>query len=366
MESYLRRETLDNISSSRPRDMRHTLLKSVSLTSLAREQKSLGPDDLASLESSIADTLPAVGISPDGTALSSPPWFAPIIPRQERVARDSNSFDDYMGKQIFQQNAIMAQQEVRLISSSAAGHQFQDSMMQISPVGAETALSHADASDIQQDLSDTSPNSDRVIEDFESSYCNEVSVAGNEPDKDSRSPIWRMPEFTFTGISCEESRDFEQPTDQVVQGAGDQYLDAANDISPPSAIPVDKDEVDDDSLSTSLATSTPSSSSEVNNPMRNFPDATTDHHARLDAADASSDGSNITSDNDKTADMLENLEAKGVLAEYLEKLGYQKSTTDVAAESRTPSSAQNDVSKITHICSEPRCGKRFNRACELK
>lgn len=308
-------------------------------------------------------------MSHDGEVLSPSPWF--LQPVQEEGTRCSSSFTDYMGQQMFQQDAVMAQQQLGLISSPAAGHQIPNSMLQISPpgLGVETPSSHVDASDVQQgqngqqDLSDTSSNGDHAIEDF--GYFNEASMAENDSEEANHSTIRSLGELTPPEVSCEESRDFEQPTEQGAQGTGDQFLDVGYGASLQSAIPVDDEDEDDDSSSTSTSTSTATSSSEIGDLIHVSPATSTDHPARSDAADASLDGLDIINNNDKAADLLKALEDKGALAGILERLGYQK-PKDAEAKGKTRSTSQNGVSKNKHICSEPGCGKGFSRPCELK
>lgn len=305
-----------------------------------------------------------VNMSPDENVLNTGPWLLQAV--QEEGSRDPHAFTDYMSRSMYAHDAVTTQQQLGMIASTTAGTQFSNTRMQMPSAGLEAGpgLSHLEDNSAQheQDVLTCSSSGEEHDMEFESTYFNEASVSENDSEEEIRSQTQHLTNMASLRRVCDSSRDFEQSQERNSEAT---RASPGDGVKLQDAIMVDDGDDDDDDGASSSSSSGISNPSEDDDILPASQDTITENAKQPDLASSSPAGSDILNDKDRTTDLLMALEDRGALAGILESLGYQK-PQDTDLKIKTKSSVRSDADKNPHICSEPGCGKRFPRACELK
>lgn len=282
---------------------------------------------------------------------------------QEQASRQSGT-TNYIGHNVdFQQNANITQQQLQILSSNDIGS-IPGTVMQMPPVGLgiENVSAHVGESHARSQGSQTQPETTETEsdEDFdEANYLNEDTASEQDASEDEGHDEARHVEAELS-ISEAPHRGADSPVPSSTQDDCDMTPSGSEDGNPTgNAVALEYC----NSPSPASSDTTPSSSTDD---QRSSDSAVvTANPAHETESKSSLEGLDIVKDRSKVSDLIKALEDKGALAEFLEGLGYQKlSGVDIGIDGAPSVLSAGDNSQV--VCSEPNCGKKFPRPCELK
>ncbi|KUI61049.1 Zinc finger transcription factor ace1 [Cytospora mali] len=283
---------------------------------------------------------------------------------QEKITRDAGT-TNYIGHHMdFQQNAVIAQQQLHALSPNGDTEQMQGTAMQMSPVGLATGNelahleeSHEQPQDHQAPTETTDTNSDDGFNDAD--FLNDDSISDQDAAEDEGRDEIQNAQVDLSRV--EKPRQDVDRAVQPIQDGNESTSSEPEDIESPDHATAPEYYPLPHPISSSSTTSTKAGTQSISN------DAVIIAQPDYAAVEESSvHGLDIVNDKSKASDLIKALEDKGTLAELLEQLGYQKSRATNATTRATPlvRSLASDSGQVT--CNEPSCGKTFPRPCELK
>lgn len=282
---------------------------------------------------------------------------------QEHTSRHLG-MPNYIGHHIFQQNAVITQQQLHVPSPIGVAEQIPGTAMQITPVGlgtengsAHLEESHARSQDGQALPEAIGSGSDEGF--IETNYLNDDSAS--EPVASENEGQNETQQVELDSPSVGKSHPIVEIPASSVQ---DECVLARSELgdgnAPVNAIAL---EYRTPSNLTSSDTIPSSSTGDQRKADGTVVTEEPNHSGKLAPSIQDLD---IVNDKNKFSDIIKALEDKGALEKFLEGLGYQKLRETDSRADGTPSvrSIASDNGQVT--CQEPKCGKVFPRPCELK
>lgn len=283
---------------------------------------------------------------------------------QEQTYRESGT-TSYIGHHMdFQQNTIVAQQQLQALSPNEAAERIPETVSQIIPIGfgAEGLSVHLEESHARSQSQQALPEIAAASsdEDFNGAdYLNDDSASEQDASEDEERDETQHAEAELSIV--------EEPR----QGVGSPVQPTQDDCEMSSSEPENRD-APANATALEYGTSPNPGSSDTTTPFSAGDERTSDDCGVATQPDyaavpkSSLEGLDIVNDKSKVSDLIKALEDKGTLAEVLEEFGYQKSR-EVDAKTNTASSVRSvAIDNVQVTCKEPNCGKVFPRPCELK